>query len=836
MTTHAMNPKAPVPEPESARPSPALAGLTDAEVRERLARGQRNVFVHKSARSVGDIIRENVFTIFNIILFLTLGATLLLSLTSRYNAARQVVVGDSLFSGGTVWLNMLVGIFQELRAKRQLDQLAALSVRNVRVRRNGKTTEVPVDQVVLDDLVELRPGDRAPVDGSLLECHAMEMDESLLTGESDSITKNVGDQVYSGSFCLVGGGTLRAEGIGADSYANKLTTTARAVKDPLTPLQHKINFVVQFLVIVMAVIAVLNIVAAPSRNDGAIEALRYTTVIITSFVPAGLILAITVSLSVGAVRISRFDTLVQRINAIESMGNVTVLCVDKTGTLTRNALAVERIVPLGAWDESTVKELLAAYVVSTSSPNKTAGAIADYVGAPVARHEVVREVPFSSERKWSALVLRDAGSGERTYVLGSPELILPEEPFGEQDPLSEDASSTSITGRIAQATRQGLRVVAFVTSPRAPGDGTLPDEREPVALVVIRDEIRPDISQTLKEFEEQGVRVKVISGDSADTIRAIAVRAGMRVHGVVTEQQLAELSGPAFDAAVRDATLFGRITPDTKRRIVASLTRQGEYVAMVGDGVNDVPALKEARLGIAMNDGAQITKDVSDLVLLKNAMSTLPRALKEGQSITQKIYASAKLYLAKNAITIFAILFAGFVGLPFPGEPRQISWVASITVAVPCTLLAFGLIRPAYTRKFLNSVLGYSLLVGAIGAVVVVAVYILSHMISPHQNQARTAFALVNLHFAIHVFWDVHDVSIFSPISMRKHPRETLVGLGLLVVGMAAPVLLPGLLIATPPMLEEWLMILLFPILGSFVMRRFIYGRFMRDMARTLGS
>jgi len=621
-----------------------LPGLSDAEVNDRNTRGQRNVQPPKSARSAWDIIRDNVFTIFNIILLVTLSATLAVGLSGP--ATRNVVVGDSLFSGATVLLNLIVGVIQELRAKAMLDKLAALAVRNARVRRNGQSIETPVDQIVLDDLVEIAPGDRMPVDGDVVEAHAFEMDESLLTGESDSIAKKIGDSVMSGSFCMAGSAIVRATKVGGESYANKLTTTARATKDARTPLQRKIDFVVQGLVMVMAVIAILQIIAAANTGETTLLALRRTLVIVTSFVPAGLILAITVSLSVGAVRISQFSTLVQRINAIESMGNVTVLCADKTGTLTRNLLTVQEVVPLGSFDAGGVKALLAQYVAGLNSQNKTAAAIGEFAGPSAQKRAVSTEVAFSSARKWSALGFAD---GE-TLILGSPEIIfagLPE--------------AVAILARSAEFTHQGLRVVAFLktTDPQVT-DATTGETklvvaelltRIPVALVVIRDEIREDIKETLKQFAQLGVRVKVISGDNVETVQAIARRAGMAGDHVVTETELNRLSGPAFDAAVNTAELFGRITPDTKQRIVKALTQQGEYVAMVGDGVNDVPALKQARLGIAMNDGAQIAKDVSEIVLLKNTMSTLPRAFEEGQSITQKIYASAKLYLAKNVIT-----------------------------------------------------------------------------------------------------------------------------------------------------------------------------------------
>ena len=359
-------------------------------------------------------------------------------------------------------------------------------------------------------------------------------------------------------------------------------------------------------------------------------------------------------------------------------------------------------------------------------------------------------------------------------------------------------------------------------------------EREPLALVVIRDEIRADIQETLRAFEQQGVHVKVISGDNAETVQAIARQSGLKGDKVVTEHELTQLDNNAFDSLVAEADLFARITPETKQRIVAALSGRGEYVAMVGDGVNDVPAIKQARLGIAMNDGAQITKDVSALVLLENTMSTLPQALSEGRRITQKILTSAKLYLAKNVVTIFAILFAGFVGLPFPGEPRQISWVASITVGVPCTLLAFGLLTPAYTRSFLSGVLGYSVLVGAIGSVVVVIAYIGSNYIFYDPQQARTVFAFANLHYAIHIFWDTHGVSVFSLSSMRKHARETLTGFALLVVGFVGPVIVPGLFSSRVPDLAEWVLILLLPLLGVLVLRSIIYGASTRHMVNVL--
>jgi len=293
------------------------------------------------------------------------------------------------------------------------------------------------------------------------------------------------------------------------------------------------------------------------------------------------------------------------------------------------------------------------------------------------------------------------------------------------------------------------------------------------------------------------------------------------------------LGGPAFDAAVRETVIFARITPPTKRQIVASLARQGQYVAMVGDGVNDVPALKEARLGVAMNDGAQIAKDVSDLVLLDNTLSTLPQALGEGRAITQKIYTSARLYLTRNAMTVLAIVLAGFAGLPFPGEPRQISWNATIGVVLPCALLAFDVIRPAYIRSFGRGVLGYSVVAGLVGGVVVVTATVLAHALAPDAAHMRTVFALTNLHFALHVFLDAHGVSVFSPASLRRRPGVTALGAALLLVGLALPPLLPEVFNAAPLGATEWALVLALPLMGRLLLR--LYGPFVRGMERALG-
>lgn len=797
-------------------------GLTDAEVGERLARGERNVAPPAETRRVVDIVRDNVFTVFNITLFATLAATLALGLSTP--ATRRIVLGDILFAGGSVWLNILVGIVQELRAKRALDRIAALSARRARVRRNGSGVELDVDQIVRDDLVELAPGDRAPVDGPLVESHGLEMDESLLTGESDSIAKQPGEPIYSGSFCLTGAGLVRAEGLGASSYANRITTAARSARNPLTPLQRNLNFVIQCLVALMVVVAALQIVAAANRGVGMVDALRFTLVIVTSFVPAGLVLAITVSLTAAAVRVGRQGALVQRLSAIESMGHLDVLCTDKTGTLTQNRLVVERTEPLGGHAESSVATALVAYAAAVTTANKTVLAIRQRVGAPSDAPRLIAEIPFSSARKWSAVTVATGREAPQTLVLGSPDTLL--------DPA--DPGHRTVLARVETLTGEGARVVLLARAldglAETPAGAARVAPLEPLALVVIHDEIRTDIADTMARLLAHGVEVKIISGDHPQTVRGVATRVGLPAAPVLLESELAQLSGPAFDQAVRATAIFARTTPAMKQHIIASLAHQGQYVAMVGDGINDVPALKEARLGIAMNDGAQIAKDVSDLVLLQSTLSTLPRALTEGRSITQKIYISARLYLSRNAMTVLAIVLAGFAGLPFPAEPRQISWTATVGVVLPCTLLAFDVFPPAYVRTFALGVLGYSLIAGLVGGVVVVSAVVLAHAVDPSVAHVRTVFAMTSLHFALHVFLDAHGVSIFTQSSVRRRWRVTATAIALLIVGVAVPQLFPRVFNAAPLRPIEWALVLVLPLAGRLLLR--LYGPFARGVQR----
>jgi cation-transporting ATPase E len=749
-----------------------LPGLTSAEVADRVRRGLANKFQPRSSRTYKQIFFDNLFNVFNITIFILL--VILLALGES---------GDTIFAGSTVVVNLLIGLIQEIRAKQALDKLAALSAGTVRVRRDKQPIDIGIDQVVQDDLIELTPGDKVVVDGPCVWEDSVEVDESLITGESDSVEKDAGDPFTSGSFVTAGRAIMRAEKIGEESFVNKLNRTAKGFKLIPTPIQQKINAIVGASVIGMAIFGPLVLVSGLAQGAAFKDTIRNTVVLVTTFVPQGLVLATTLALSFGAVRISLQKTLVQRINAIESMANVTVLCFDKTGTLTENRLSVVEIVPLGSHPLDQVKEMLAHYVSSLATHNKTAGAIEQHVGRSNVKAEKQSEIPFTSTRKWGAVTFADG----QTMSLGAPEILIDDKQIHDQS---------------REFTKKGLRVLAFTVSRSKPIGSELPTDRSPVALIVVHDTPRADIRSTLASFTARNVRLKVISGDNAETVTSIARDAGMNVSRVVTGPELEGLTGSDFQKAVLSADVFARIKPETKRQIISALGDTGEYVAMVGDGVNDVPALKAARLGIAMFDGAQIAKDVADLVLLNNALSTLPQALTEGHKTTQKIYATAKIFLTRNLYLILMFIMVGFMGLPFPGQVRQLSWASISTSGIPAMLIALEWIQPRMIWRFRRQVLGYIIISGLIGAVAVTIAYTATYLISNHDLQlARTMMTLMAVIYGTFIFWDVNGVIPFEPITFKQNAREAIFGVLVALITLAVPLLFRDVFdIVIPPL------------------------------------
>ncbi|HSL32627.1 MAG TPA: HAD-IC family P-type ATPase, partial [Candidatus Limnocylindrales bacterium] len=700
------------------RAAPAIpVGLTSAEAIARAAAGESNDFRPPTSRTYRAILRDNLINPFNITL-----ATLIVILVALGQP------GDSLFSAFAVVVNTAVALVQEVRAKWQLDALARLTRHEARVLRDGVEVDIPDSNLVRGDVVVLRPGDQIPTDGSTVQADALEVSESLITGESEPIGKGVGDPLTSGSYVVAGSGAMVSERVGAASFVNSLGMLATRMKYEATPLQRKVDAIVWVSVLVMCLFAPLHVVASFETDTPFVDLVRNSITLITTFVPQGVVLATTVALTFGAIRISRRHTLVQRLNAVESMANVTVLCLDKTGTLTENRLAVVGLVPLGGTSEQDLRTALARHAGLVSAPNATIEAVARATDPQPGTIEKRFEVPFTSTRKWGAVV---AGDGRAT-IFGAPELVL--------------AESNRAAARELAAT--GHRVVALATTDESDaietlGTGALPAVSAALGLVVIQDRIRPGIRDVLRGFDGRGIDLKIISGDSPETVRAIAAEAGIESAAVLVGRELESMSEAEFGGAVRDGVLFARITPDMKRRIILRLRDEGEYVAMVGDGVNDVPALKAARLGIAMHDGAQMAREVSELVLLDNDIATLPRALDEGERTIEKAYATSRIFLSKNFYMVLMFIMVGYAQLPFPGQVREVSWATFVTAAVPATLIAFDLIRPKPIRRFVRNVVGYILVVGTVGAILLTAAYIFAFESSGHDVELARSFLIL---------------------------------------------------------------------------------------------
>lgn len=748
----------------------SYSGLTTAEVSERIRRGLTNDFVARSGRTYWQIARDNIFNLFNFVLF-----TLLLIVTLAQDYATVF------FAGFSVLTNSLLGMVQEVLAKRKLDSMAALAVKEVHVYRDGKLVVLPLKQIVMDDVIYLEPGDRIVVDGEVLHSDAFEVDESQLTGESDAIFKQPGDPITSGSFCIAGSGVMKATRVGADTAINRLSTIAKSYRNILTPTQKKIAAIVEITIVLMFILSPMLFVASLLRGEAGLDAVRNLVVFITSLVPQGLVLVATLSLTIGAVRISRHKTLIQRVNAVESMANVSVLCFDKTGTLTQNKLSVSEIIPLNGNGHREIEKQLKAYTSSLSHLNRTAGAVATFVAESATGEMVkIKEIPFTSARKWGAVQFE-----KETLVLGAPERLISDEAALKR---SYDLSS------------QGLRVLGFASTKEVPEGNSLNGKGKPIALIVMDDQVRSDIAETLHQFNELEVGLKVISGDNVETVRSIASQAGMDTTYAYTGEQLEAMPQGEFESAVAKGSVFARIEPQTKQKIVRALQHHGEYVAMVGDGVNDVPALKASNLAIVMNDGTQISKDVADIVLLNNAMSTLPRAFFEGREITQTIFGTTKMFMARNIYNVLLFVFIGFMFLPFPITPVQMSWASFGTVNMPATFIAFGIVRPKFIRDFRRDVVDYLVVCGLIGSVILTVLFSLTYaMTDQNLNVARGILTQFICLFGVLIVWNVQGVDVAEPATFRKHWRVVLISTTAGLLTMISFYILPGLFRYTAP-------------------------------------
>ena len=652
------------------------AGLSEAEAKRRLeARGP--VEPPATSRSTASIVRANVFTVFNGIL-LVLGVITLVFGDWR----------DALFLSILV-ANSGIGILQELRAKRALDRLAALVAPVATVVRDGQPREVAVDDVVAGDLVRVEAGDQVVADGEVVESAGLALDESVLTGESRPVAKAPGDEVRSGSFAVEGAGSFRVSAVGADSYAQRIAGEAREFRHPRSPLERAVNRLLFVLVAVMVPLGGIFVYALYRQDDPEREAVPTAVAGIVTLVPEGLILVASLTYAAAALQMSRRGALAQQLNAIESLASVDVICLDKTGTLTEPGLRVVRLEPAPGVAEEELGWQLARFAASSPSRNTTLVAIAEARPAPA--EQVSDYTPFSSRTRWSGLRLDSA-----SYVLGAPELFR-------LDGLAETASREAAAGR---------RVLAFARTPErlAPDGGALPDRLEPLGLVVLAEELRPETRATVEFFRREGVELKVISGDAPETVAAIAADAGIPLVG---RPLAGEELGADGAGAPGEATVVGRISPEGKKRLVESLRDGGRYVAMVGDGVNDVPALKAARLAIAQGSGSEMARSVADVVLVRGDFAAVPAMVAEGRKILRNLQRVTKLFVAKSAFAAFMILSIGLTETAYPLLPRHLTLAATITVGIPGFFLALApSTGPWATTGFLREVSRFAIPAG----------------------------------------------------------------------------------------------------------------------------
>ncbi|MEO7021249.1 MAG: HAD-IC family P-type ATPase [Ktedonobacteraceae bacterium] len=688
-------------------------GLSSREVQEHRAAGQGAVLPPQTGRTYFQIIRQDVFTFINNILFLLCISLLLLG-----------QISEALVSVGTVLFNVVISVIQEIRAKQTLDRIALLTRPQATVLRDGAEVALDPGEIVRDDILLAQAGDQIVADGPLVGAGQIEVDESLLTGESDLISKQEGDALFSGSFCVTGRAYYRAEKIGIESMAGQVTVGARAFQRHYTPLQHRINLVIQSLLLIAVYIEAIFLLLDLFNRTPLVDTVRQSVVIV-GIVPIGLILATSVSYALGALRIAGENALVQRLSAVESLSNVDILCLDKTGTLTANTLVLEKLWPFEI-HEQELRRLLGLFVSSSSTRNATGDAIA--AGCAVsgsAGLSAREEISFSSERKWGALSFEHAQL-RGTYVLGAPEILAPTlRPGYDLEPF------------LSTETACGMRVLLFAYLPEpvtlrlAAGEPALRPDLIPLGLLSLRDELRPHVQHTLARFAEMGVRIKVISGDNPQTVSALAQQVGIaQAEKLITGPELERLDSFAFATMAEEKTIFGRITPRQKERLVCALRSRQHYVAMIGDGVNDVLSLKRANLGIAMESGSQAARGVADIVLLNDSFAALPHAFAEGQRIRNGMYNVIKLFLTRVAYLGLLLLTVPLIG-GFPFEPKQKSLLTLITSSIIIVTLAAWAkpgqeTRQSFARQLLHFVVPVAITQSLVSFFIFLGVFVLN--------------------------------------------------------------------------------------------------------------
>ena len=636
---------------------------------------------------------------------------------------------DGLFVGGVVAANVAVATLQELVATRRLRALRALTVLEARVVRDGRPRTIAASEVVEGDLVQLGLGDQVVADGRVTS-GSVQVDESLLTGESDPVDRTQGEALRSGSFCVAGECHYVVERVGAAAYAMRLTADAQALSRRRTPLQYRFQRLMRVLLFATGALAAALLIQFNIEDRGLAEALRASTATVTTVVPVGLFLGMTVVITVGALRVSRAGAIVQDIHAVEALNYVNVVAFDKTGTLTSNRLQLAAV----SWEHASeaLEPWLGAFAEATAHESKTAAALAAALASRSNGATVVERVPFSSAHGWSAATLLHA-SERRTLVLGATETIH-----------AGAGLEPTAQGPASEAAARGLRVLTLAEAPTLPrGDAPL-EGLQPRALLTFRDELRPEIREAFALMTELGIEPKVISGDNPRTVEALLRQLGIQSAGSsITGPQLRVMTEERLDEAVARSTVFGRVQPEDKARIVESLKRRGHFVAMVGDGANDVQALQRADVAVAMASGTAIARSVAGIVLLEDSFAALIRGTREATFVLGNTLRLSKLFLAKSVYAYLLILVTNMLGLDFPFLPRQGSVTALLTLGIPALFISISVPPRSNGSHFTREVMRFALPAGvALAASTVVLQFAIEGLLGIGIEEARTLVAL----------------------------------------------------------------------------------------------
>ncbi|MEV0092446.1 cation-translocating P-type ATPase [Streptomyces sp. NPDC050738] len=694
-----LDPVHPIAPPEHAHAhTPGRAqGLSTAEVAEHVARGEVNDVPVRSSRSLSEIVRANVFTRFNAIIGVLWVVMLFVA-----------PIQDGLF-GFVIIANTGIGIIQELRAKKTLDSLAVVGEAKPTVRRDGQAAEISTSEIVLGDLIELGPGDKVVVDGETVEADGLEVDESLLTGEADPVLKKPGDPMMSGSFVVAGGGAFTATKVGREAYAAQLAEEASRFTLVHSELRTGISTILKYVTWMMVPTAIGLIISQLVHDKHNFkDSIARTVGGIVPMIPEGLVLLTSVAFAIGVIRLGRRQCLVQELPAIEGLARVNVVCLDKTGTLTEGGMDVTEARMLGGADEAYVRKVLGALGESDPRPNASLQAIIDAY-PEVEEWRCTESLPFSSARKYSGAAFSEGNGENSTWLLGAPDVLLP--------------AGDAALDEIDQLNRQGLRVLLLARAAGELDDAEPAASAVPTALVVLEQRLRPDAAETLAYFAEQNVQAKVISGDNAVSVGAVAAKLGLPgAENTIDARQLP--TDQEEMAKVLEAnSVFGRVTPQQKRDMVAAMQSKGNTVAMTGDGVNDVLALKDADIGVSMGSGSEATRAVAQIVLLNNSFATLPSVVAEGRRVIGNITRVATLFLVKTVYSVLLAVLVVCFQVDYPFLPRHLTLLSTLTIGIPAFFLALAPNTERAKPHFVHRVMKYAIPGGVIAGLATFITY-----------------------------------------------------------------------------------------------------------------